>query len=178
MAGGCVVMSSQRSYDDRATDAILEAVEAEHDFGGWLARVLAAAAAELGASRELSAGRPGSWEADLVYQLVAGTVGYDDESWPSIGGRPGMSEQRDHDAITSISEARERVERARAALKRGEVDLDRRVAGAVSSDPASPTWYAAPGYITHEQAIAAAGLTSALQLHRLMERHAKRSKRR
>ena len=68
-----------RSYSERAVDAVLEAVEDEHDFGGWLAGVLAAAAAELGATSTLTAGRPGSWEADLVHRLVGGTVGYDDE---------------------------------------------------------------------------------------------------
>jgi hypothetical protein len=44
-----------------------------------LARVLATAAAELGSTAALTAGRPGSWEADLVQQLVRGTVGEDDD---------------------------------------------------------------------------------------------------
>ena len=63
----------------RARDAVLDAVRAEHHFGGWLADVLAAAAAELGSTDALTAGRPGSWEADLVQRLVKGTVGWDDE---------------------------------------------------------------------------------------------------
>jgi hypothetical protein len=67
------------TYTDRATTAIVDAVHAEHDFGGWLAHVLATAAAELGSSTALTAGRPGSWEADLVQQLVRGTVGSDDD---------------------------------------------------------------------------------------------------
>lgn len=61
-----------------AVQAVTTAARGEHDFGGWLAAVLAAAAAELGSSDELTAGRPGSWEAALVDQLVKGTVGYDD----------------------------------------------------------------------------------------------------
>jgi hypothetical protein len=69
---------SHQSYTDRAADAVLEAAKAEHDFAGWLAGVLAAAAAELGSTAALTSGRPGSWEADLVQQLVKGTVGWDD----------------------------------------------------------------------------------------------------
>jgi hypothetical protein len=66
-------------YTVRAAQAVLEAARSEHDFGGWLAQVLAAAAAELGSTDALTAGRPGSWEADLVQRLVKGTVGWDDE---------------------------------------------------------------------------------------------------
>jgi hypothetical protein len=61
-------------------DVIAQAARTEHDFGGWLADVLAGAAAQLGSADALVAGRPGSWEAALVLQLVHGTVGWDDES--------------------------------------------------------------------------------------------------
>ena len=67
---------------DHTTDAhtaILQAVRDQHDFGGWLAGVLASVSADLGSTFALTAGRPGSWEADLVQQLVKGTVGYDDD---------------------------------------------------------------------------------------------------
>jgi hypothetical protein len=40
---------------------------------------LSSAAAEPGSSDALIAGRPGSWEADRVRQLVKGTVGWDDD---------------------------------------------------------------------------------------------------
>ena len=66
----------EQTYTDRAPTAIVDAVREEHDFGGWLARVLATAAAELGSTAALTAGRPGSWEADLIQQLVQG---------PSVG---------------------------------------------------------------------------------------------
>ena len=69
----------EQTYTDRAATAIVDAVREEHDFGGWLARVLATAAAELGSTAALTAGRPGSWEADLIQQLVRGTVGWDDD---------------------------------------------------------------------------------------------------
>jgi hypothetical protein len=66
-------------YTKDARQAVLRAVRDEHDFGGWLASVLASVAAELGSTFALTAGRPGSWEADLVQQLVKGTVGWDDD---------------------------------------------------------------------------------------------------
>ena len=68
----------EHSYTDRAAAAIVDAIREEHDFGGWLAQVLATAAAELGSTAALTAGRRGSWEADLIQQLVHGTVGWDD----------------------------------------------------------------------------------------------------
>ena len=45
----------------------------------WLAGVLATVAADLGSTRALVAGRPGSWEAEHVRGLVNGRVGWDDE---------------------------------------------------------------------------------------------------
>ena len=65
----------EQNYTDRAATAMVDAVREEHDFGGWLAQVLATAAAELGSTAALTSGRPGSWEADLVQQLVHRTVG-------------------------------------------------------------------------------------------------------
>ena len=49
------------------------------DFADHLAGVLAAVTANVGSLDRLLAGRPGSWEADAVRQLVAGTVGHQDE---------------------------------------------------------------------------------------------------
>jgi hypothetical protein len=67
------------AYTTKARTAILAAVREQPDFGGWLAGVLASVAADLGSTSALTAGRPGSWEADLVQQLVKGTVGWDDD---------------------------------------------------------------------------------------------------
>jgi hypothetical protein len=72
-------VSAAAAYTSRVTAAVTEAVQAEGDFAGWLAAVLATVAGELGSSDALTAGRPGSWEASLVDQLVKGTVGYNDE---------------------------------------------------------------------------------------------------
>ena len=69
-------------YTSRAVAAVTHAARHEHDFGGWLAQVLAAAAGRLGSSDELTEGRPGSWEASLVDQLLKGTVGHDDKYLP------------------------------------------------------------------------------------------------
>lgn len=78
------------NYSREAHAAILAAVRTEHDFGGWLAEVLATVSADLGSSEALIAGRPGSWEADLVRQLVKGTVGWDDDYLADYGEPPEM----------------------------------------------------------------------------------------
>ena len=70
------------AYTRQAVKAMTRAVEQEHDFAGWLADVLARVAARKGSSDALTAGRPGSWEASLIDQLVKGTVGWDDEYLP------------------------------------------------------------------------------------------------
>lgn len=70
---------SSDDYTHPAHDAILLAATTEHDFGGWLAGVLASVAADLGSSNAPTAGRPGSRKPDLVQRLVKGTVGRDDE---------------------------------------------------------------------------------------------------
>ena len=67
------------NYTSDAHRAVLQAVRAEHDFGGWLAGVLATVCAALGSTDALTAGRSCSWEASPVQQLVKGTVGYDDD---------------------------------------------------------------------------------------------------
>ena len=78
----------EHGYTNRAATAILDAVREEHDFGGWLAQVLATAAAELGSTAALTSGRPGSWEANLVQQLVRGTVEWDDDYLTQYGKEP------------------------------------------------------------------------------------------
>jgi hypothetical protein len=88
-----MIMPGRRSvpaHTRAAVDALTRAVNKEHDFAGWLAGVLAQVAARKGSSGALTAGRPGSWEASLVDQLVKGTVGHDDEYLPQYrddGGR-------------------------------------------------------------------------------------------
>jgi hypothetical protein len=79
---------TEPTHTASALAAILEAARDAHDFAGWLAHVLAAAAAELGSSAALTAGRPGSWESELVHQLVTGTVGPSDEYLADFQDRP------------------------------------------------------------------------------------------
>ena len=90
-------------YTGPAVHAITQAARAEHDFAGWLAHVLAAAAGQLGGSDELTIGRPGSWEASLVDQLVKGTVGHGDEYLPGPAGRRKLTDAR-------VREIRERLD--------------------------------------------------------------------
>jgi hypothetical protein len=52
----------------------------ELDFAGFLASALGAVAGNVGSTDRIVAGRPGSWEADLVRRLVGGTVGYDQDA--------------------------------------------------------------------------------------------------
>ena len=85
------------TYTARAVAAITQAARAEHDFAGWLAQVLAAAAGQLGSSGALTAGRPGSWEASLVGQLVKGTVGHDDEHLPTPAGKRRLTDAKVRD---------------------------------------------------------------------------------
>jgi hypothetical protein len=77
-----------RSRTRAAADVLSAAVEHEHDFAGWLAAVLADVAAAKGGPAALTAGRPGSWEAALVDQLVKGTVGPGDEYLPDADAEP------------------------------------------------------------------------------------------
>jgi hypothetical protein len=69
-------------YTAAATAAMHAALEQEPDFSDWLARVLSTVAAMKGSSYALISGRPGSWEADHVINLVRGTVGHDDDHLP------------------------------------------------------------------------------------------------
>ena len=85
------------TYTARAVAAVIAAARTEHDFAGWLAGVLAAAAGQLGSSDALIAGRPGSWEASLVDQLVKGTVGHDDEYLPAPAGKRKLTDAKVHD---------------------------------------------------------------------------------
>jgi hypothetical protein len=83
-------VSSDPSYTRSAVKAMARAVEAEHDFPGWLADVLARVAARQGSIDALTAGRPGSWEASLLDQLARGTVGGDEylPGWLDQAGAP------------------------------------------------------------------------------------------
>jgi hypothetical protein len=68
------VTTPRPPYTSAAIDAITEAARTERDFGDWLSHVLAYAAARLGSTGALTAGRPGSWEAGHVRRLVEGPI--------------------------------------------------------------------------------------------------------
>lgn len=69
-------------YTRRAVEALCEAFEGEHDFAGWLTPVLARVAARAGGTEALLAGRPGSWEAAFLRDLLTATLGPGDEQLP------------------------------------------------------------------------------------------------
>ncbi|WP_194917499.1 hypothetical protein [Catenulispora rubra] len=74
-----LALPSVAAATEAALPAVLAVIAHGTDVAGWLAGVLATAAAQLGSVEAVTANRPGSWEADLVHRLVAGTVGWDDE---------------------------------------------------------------------------------------------------
>jgi hypothetical protein len=65
--------AARRTYTTPAGEAC------RYDFGEVLTRVLAAVAANVGGVDQLLAGRPGSWEADGVRQLLTSTLGEDED---------------------------------------------------------------------------------------------------
>ena len=71
-------------YTTAAIEAMVAALDAEHDFAEWLSLVLVRVAALEGSVEALTAGRPGSWESALVEQLVKGVAGYDGEHLPDV----------------------------------------------------------------------------------------------
>ena len=75
------------AYTDQAVAAVAAAAAAEHDLPGWLSLVLRRAAAQLGSLDALTAGRPGSWEAELVDRLARGLAG-DDEGLAAYRAAP------------------------------------------------------------------------------------------
>lgn len=84
---------------------------------------------------------------------------------------PEISPQsNEHEAVVAITDARERLTRARQALARAQLAFDKTVAEAISTEPTKPTWYSAPGYVSAALARATGNLTVD-QLHNLMERY-------
>lgn len=88
-------MSEQRPYEQVLVDAARVLTEAarmrvtwrdgdgvkrqrQADFAEFVTQAVAAAAANVGGVEEILAGRPGSWEADLVRQMLQATVGCDE----------------------------------------------------------------------------------------------------
>jgi hypothetical protein len=61
---------------------------ARMDFADALAGILASVTANVGHIEQLLAGRSGSWEADLVRQLVCGTVGWEEQYLPERRTEP------------------------------------------------------------------------------------------
>jgi hypothetical protein len=103
-------------YTDQAVEAVTEAVQQEHDFGGWLSLVLVRAAAQLGSLNALTAGRPGSWESALVDQLARGLALDDDDLAAYAAGKDhAMSATYDHSRV-DVATQRAALAVARALL--------------------------------------------------------------
>ena len=76
-ASGIVALYASRM--NAVIDAVLVVARDGGDVAEFVSLALASAAAELGSTEALLAGRSGSWEASHVRDLMAGTVGPDDE---------------------------------------------------------------------------------------------------
>ena len=64
-----------------------DGTEEPDDFADFLATALTAAAANVGSVDRVTEGRPGSWEASHIHELLRGMVGYEDEARVLIGYR-------------------------------------------------------------------------------------------
>ena len=64
-----------------------DGTEEPDDFADFLATALTAAAANVGSVDRVTEGRPGSWEARHIHELLRGMVGYEDEARVLIGYR-------------------------------------------------------------------------------------------
>jgi hypothetical protein len=94
------------------------------------------AEARVGSGDELVIGRPGSWEASLVDQLVKGTVGHHDEYLPTPAGKCKLTDAKVRDirwryddgvgGVTQAKLAAERRDRDRAASEAVLVAHERR----------------------------------------------------
>jgi hypothetical protein len=88
--------NEQRTYDEVLADAVRVFTEAarrvitltdrdgrarheQADFAEFVAYALAGAAANIGGIEPILAGRPGSWEADHLRDLLCATAGYDEQ---------------------------------------------------------------------------------------------------
>jgi hypothetical protein len=71
-------VSREQSLVDAVT-VLTAAARTCSDFAEFLTHVVAGAAANLGGIEELLAGRPGSWEAHYVRELLTASVGHDEQ---------------------------------------------------------------------------------------------------
>lgn len=140
-----------------------EAEPERTDFADFLASALAAVAANVGGQATLLAGRSGSWEADLVRQLVAGTVGYDDEhlwshrtdplnitlyvdeivnelSWSLEGESPTMDYFAAQDEVNRRYEAADAESPELYTAERVWTYVRNDAGELVSTDPGAPAW--------------------------------------
>jgi hypothetical protein len=73
------MMTTMDATTRQAVTAITAALQEGHDVAEFLAHALCYVAAQQGGIDAVLRNRPGSWEADHVRRLMAGTVGEDGE---------------------------------------------------------------------------------------------------
>jgi hypothetical protein len=102
------------------------------DFSDFLARALAATAANVGGPDRLIAGRPGSWESSCVDGLVRGMAGNEHEDWARFRTQPIVvhlnvaeliEDEQHHPGLMGLDEALENIG-SRYESAASEQDLD------------------------------------------------------
>ena len=105
---------------------------APFDFSDFLARALAATAANVGGPDRLIAGRPGSWESSCVDSLVRGTADNERDDWAWFRTRPIVvrlnvaeliEDEQHHPSLMGLDEALENIG-SRYESADTELDLD------------------------------------------------------
>lgn len=82
------------------------------DFSDFLASALGAVAGNVGSAERITAGRLGSWESDLLAQLVTGTVGDDDATLVTYRTEPVVVRLNVAQLVTEAREDAREEERA------------------------------------------------------------------
>jgi hypothetical protein len=88
LAAAVAVLTEAARYARRCTDPAGLEVAVRVDFGEFVTLAVAGAAANLGGIEEALAGRPGSWEADAVREMLHATVGADEVYLPEHRTEP------------------------------------------------------------------------------------------
>lgn len=135
------------------------------DFGETACHVLAAVAANLGGVDALLAGRPGSWEADLIRQVVEKTAGETLAPWRTEPIRVSIDLYAQFDRLAELYELTGAEEAFQAVHERVSAEryLDHPAVQAATDLPAMPRFDGDDG-LTDAERTAAFGLIKAAYL--------------
>ncbi len=107
---------------------------------------------------------------DADRAAAAATDEFAAEQYTHADAQLDVARQAQQQLVHELTEARARVERAKASYARARVDLDKLVARTISAEPTRVNWYDYPGALARRE-VADAAKVSPVQLQRLMERY-------